>query len=98
MFNAATDAGQLSFSVQVWLDELPPDAVAVELYADGQAGNAPLRYPMTRGQARVGAENGYTWTAMIPAERPAGDFTARVVPSHPGAEVPLECSQILWYR
>ena len=97
-FNSATDEGQHSFSIQVWLDELAPDAVAVELYADGQGGNAPLRYPMTRGQALAGAESGYTWTAKIPADRPAGDFTARVVPSHAGAQVPLECSQILWYR
>jgi starch phosphorylase len=98
LFNVSTDGGQHSFSVQVWLDELPPDAVAVELYADGQAGNAPLRYPMTRGPALLGAENGYTWTAKVPADRPAADFTPRAVPSHPGAQVPLECSQILWYR
>ena len=101
-FNSATDTstnpGQHTFSVQVWLDELPTDAIAVELYADGQAGNAPLRYPMTRGQALVGAENGYTWTAKVPADRPATDFTPRIVPSHAGAQVPLECSQILWYR
>ena len=82
----------------MWLDELAPDAVAVELYADGQTGNPPLRYPMTRGQALAGSENGYTWTAKIPADRPAADFTARIVPSHPGAQVPLECSQILWCR
>jgi starch phosphorylase len=96
--NISIDAGQHTFSVQVWLDELSPDAVAVELYADGLAGGAPVRYPMTRGQTLVGSESGYTWTATIPADRPAGDFTARIIPSHAAAQVPLECQQILWYR
>jgi starch phosphorylase len=98
LFNVTTDAGQHTFSIQVWLDELSPDAVAVELYADGQAGNAPLRYAMTRGPALVGSDSGYTWTAKVPADRPAADFTPRVVPWHAGAQVPLECSQILWYE
>jgi starch phosphorylase len=96
--SVSTDAGQHTFSVQVWLDELGPDAVAVELYADGPVGSAPVRIPMTRGQALVGSESGYTWTATIPADRPAEDFTPRLVPWYPDAQVPLDCQQILWYR
>ena len=30
--------------------------------------------------------------------RPAGTTLPRVVPWHPGAQVPLECDHILWYR
>jgi starch phosphorylase len=96
--SVSSNGGQHNFSAQVWLDELNADAVAVELYADGLANGAPERHAMTRGAALVGSENGYTWTANITTERPAGDFSARVIPRHPLARVPLECSAILWSR
>jgi starch phosphorylase len=97
-FNVSTDAGNHTFTIHAWLDELPPDAVAVELYADGQAGNPPVRHRMKRGQPLIGSESGYTWTLTIPADRPTADFTPRIVPCHNAAHVPLECNNILWYR
>jgi glycogen phosphorylase len=44
------------FTVQTWLDELNPDAVTVELYADGRNGAAPACYPMVRGATLIGSE------------------------------------------
>jgi len=93
--NVSSDAHRHSFAVQVWLDELNQDEVAVELYADG---DSPVRHVMTRGAELVGSGSAWTFDATIPADRPAGDFTPRVVPRHPGASVPLECQRILWYR
>ena len=52
--------------------------------------------PMDRGGKVDG--NGYLYSARTPAARNAEDFTARVVPYHPGAPVPLEASQILWQK
>ncbi len=86
------------FEVQVYLDELDPEAVRVELYAESGNGEEPSRIPMTRGAALVGAMGGYLYTATVPATRPAGDYTPRVVPFKEGARVPLEASQILWQR
>jgi starch phosphorylase len=86
---------QLVFAVQVYLDELDPDAVSVELYADAE--NGPFCRTMDRGQPLVGA-HGYNYSALVPADRPAADYTPRVVPSRPGAAVPLEANQILWQR
>jgi starch phosphorylase len=94
----STDGGDHVFTVQAWLDELDPDAVAVELYADGKDGSTPVCRPMVRGPALVGSEGGYTWTARVPAERRAEDFTPRLVPRHAAAWVPLECNKIVWYR
>jgi starch phosphorylase len=94
----STDGGDHVFTVQAWLDELDPDAVAVELYADGKDGAAPVCLPMARGPALVGSEGGYTWTARVAVERRAEDFTPRLVPRHAAARVPLECTKILWYR
>jgi starch phosphorylase len=86
------------FHLQAYLDELNPDAVRVELYAEGLSGGEPVRVPMQRGEPLVGSANAYSFTASIAADRPAADFTPRLVPYHPAASVPLEANQILWYR
>jgi len=89
--------GQYIFQVQVFLNDLDPDAVSVELYAERQNGSAPFRAAMNRGGRLIGSENGYTYTAQIPATRPVADYTPRLVPQHCGAFVPLEAPFILWH-
>jgi glycogen phosphorylase len=89
--------GQHLFQAQVFFDDLDPDAVSAELYAEGQNGSAPSRYPMNRGERLVGSENAFVYTAHIPATRPAADYTPRLVPQHGGAFVPLEAPFILWH-
>jgi starch phosphorylase len=87
---------QFVFAVQVYLDELDPDAVSVELYADGK--DTPLVQKMERGQPLVGSMHGFTYSARVPASRPANEYTPRVVPSRTGAFVPLEAHHIIWQR
>ena len=89
--------GQLAFQVQVFLDDLDPDAVRVELYAEGQNADAPVTHPLSRGEHLVGSANGFTYTALVPATRPAAEYTPRLVPQHDGAFVPLEAPFILWH-
>ena len=89
--------GRHSFYVQAFLDELDPEAVHVELYADVQ-GADPFRQVMTRGELLTGAMNAYGFTASVSSDRPAADFTPRIVPFHSAAAAPLEAQQILWYR
>ncbi|MEJ2652663.1 MAG: alpha-glucan family phosphorylase [Gammaproteobacteria bacterium] len=93
-----TEGGQHVFEVQVYLDELDPDAVRVELYANGVNGAAQERVEMERVRQLVGATNGYAYRAAMPATRPATDYTARLIPHHDNAAVPLEDSHILWQR
>jgi starch phosphorylase len=47
--------------------------VKVELYTDGVNGSGPVRQEMTRGQESVGVENGYVYSAQVPAARGATD-------------------------
>jgi starch phosphorylase len=89
--------GQFVFHVQVFLDDLDPEAVRAELYADRQNAKAPVLQPLNRGERLVGSANGFTYTALIPATRPAADYTPRLVPKHSGAFVPLEAPFILWH-
>jgi starch phosphorylase len=97
--SAAVDqqGAQYFFQVQVYLDELDPEAVKVELYAEGQNGGAPLRQPMNRGERLVGSANGFVYTVRVPATRPATDYTPRLIPHHSGASVPLEAFFVLWH-
>ena len=90
------DHDQFAFAVQVYLDELDPDAVGVELYSDSADG--PFRQTMQRGGALVGSTHGFTYLGRVPADRPESAYTPRVVPRKPGAAVPLEANQILWQR
>jgi len=93
-----TAGGQYVFEVQVYLDDLDPAAVRVELYANGINGSAPERVEMKRVRQLVGAINGYAYRAGVPAARPATDYTARLIPHRDGVAVPLEAAHILWQR
>jgi starch phosphorylase len=85
------------FQVQVYLGDLDPEAIQVELFAEPLNGGEPIHQTMTRGE-RLVATRGFSYSARVPASRPAVDYTPRVVPFHPAAQVPLEETHILWQR
>jgi starch phosphorylase len=90
-----TKTDRLIFEAEVFLNDLNPDAVQVEIYADGVDGVGPARQEMKRGKKLSG---GYVYSADVPAARPPEDYTARVIPHHAGVAVPLEYARILWQR
>jgi starch phosphorylase len=87
-----------AFDVQVFLDELDPEFVRIELYADAADGDHPFCEPATRSRALEGSAGGYVYRATVPATRAAAAYTPRIVPFKTGAIVPLEANQILWQR
>ena len=93
-----TDGEQHVFEVQLYLDDLDPEAVRVELYANGINGATPERVEMKRVRQLVGAINGYAYRAGVPVARPATDYTARLIPYRDDVAVPLEDARILWQR
>ncbi len=91
------------FEVEVDLDGLDPNSVRVELFADGIDGNDGTGQPMTRveladGNSVFGKPHWDLYRLSITANRPATDFTARIVPDHAGVAIPLELNLILWQR
>jgi starch phosphorylase len=90
------DAGQHAIEVELFLDDLEPTAVRVELYADGRSGGNPVRVDMARARSPVDRSGPTVYRAKVPSSRPASDYTARVIPQHSQAAVPLECARILW--
>jgi starch phosphorylase len=86
------------FHVQVFLDDIDPDALRVELYAEAQKDEDQISQTMNRGERLVGATNAFTYSASVPKNRPVADYTPRLVPQHLGAFVPLEAPFILWHE
>lgn len=93
-----TREDQHEIEVQVFLDDLDPKAVRVELYADGVLGSPPVREEMKPLRQLAGAPGGYVYSATVAADRPSSDYTARVMPHFDGVAVPLENPRILWQR
>ncbi len=92
-----TKGEQHVYEVQVYLNDLDPDAVRVELCAEGR-GSSSIRQEMQRDRRMVGASGGYVYCMAVPADRPTADYTARVIPHCDGVAMPLEDARILWQR
>ncbi len=82
--------------VQVYCDDLSPEDLRVELYAEPLNGQGAVRETMRQDQPIPGAFNAYLYVAEVPAERPASHYTPRIVPRHPEMRTPLEDCHILW--
>ena len=91
-----------TFTVEVCLGEVPLSAVLVELYAEPLDHGAPERHVCLTDSGTLGRNDlppgTYRFRTVIPATRPAADYTARVVPWHRSARVPLEANHILWHE
>jgi starch phosphorylase len=86
------------FEVEVYLNDIEPNAIRVELYADGLNGSNPVRLEMKCISNLASSDSGYVYSALAPLTRSALDYTARVIPNYENVAVPLEVSQILWQR
>ena len=96
--NVGSIAEQHVFEAQVYLNDLDPSAVRVELYADGINGERPVRLDMKCVRQLLGGTGNYAYRVLAPAARPANDYTVRVIPRRSGTAIPLESNRILWQR
>jgi len=81
------------FEVQLHLGGVDPGDIRVELFAEARDGEASLRLPMMETEARPGS-----YTARVRSDRPADDYTARVVVSGDRGMLPLESLPPVWQR
>ena len=93
-----THGQQHIFEVMVYLNDLDPEAVRVELYADGINGSDPIRLEMTCVRPLACESRGGIYRASVSAARFATDYTTRIIPRCSGVAVPLEVDSILWQR
>jgi starch phosphorylase len=85
--------GALHFRAHVRLGALRPEDVTVQIFADPRDGARPELQPMTPKAADSGA---YCYEGQVPALRPPGDYTIRLLPRHPDAHQPLDLPLVLW--
>jgi starch phosphorylase len=93
-----TSADLHVFEVELFLNDLDPNAARVEIYADGIDGGDPIRVEMKCARPPSDASRRSVYRATVPATRPAEDYTARVMSHRSGVAVPLESARILWQR
>jgi starch phosphorylase len=86
------------FRVEISPGGLTRDQIQVELYADSFHGEQPAIEPMNAAEPSADSPAAFVYSAQVSATRPASDFTARIIPHHRSASVPLEAVQIVWQR
>lgn len=89
---------RLNFDIQVFLGELQPSDLAVELFANATATEPMVRAPMACIAQPQGERGYYSYRVQVAGSRPAAAYTARIIPCGEQLAVPLEATFILWQR
>jgi starch phosphorylase len=90
--------GRFAVSAPVFLGEIQPQCVRVELFADESQCSAAEVVALHQEQSIPGSAQGYIYAGEVADSRPMEDYTLRIVPNHDGALVPAEISLIAWQR
>jgi glycogen phosphorylase len=98
-FEAKSDGSQHLFELEVYLRDLDPNAVQIELYADGLDDSGPVRQEMKRVRELKDVPGGFVYATRVPATRPAAHYTPRMIGAYgDDITVPLEAPWIDWQR
>jgi len=89
---------QWRFSVPVFLGEISPSSIHVELFANERKDRPAEAAILHQEQAIPGTLNGYIYAGEVAASRSADDYTVRIVPYHGDVKIPLEIPLIAWQR
>lgn len=85
------------FEVQIYLGEILPESVQIQLYAEPAGEGVPVCEVMQRHASIPGALNGYVYSSHLRVTRPHTDFTPRCVAYHADACIPIENNLIQWW-
>ena len=88
----ATQGWQLE--VNILLGAISPQTIAVEAIADAKGALPAQRVSLPL--VRPGVANAYHYSGLLPKDRPASDFSLRVIPADDHAQVPAENALITW--
>jgi starch phosphorylase len=83
--------------VELFLNGMDPNTVRVQLYADA-VNDGEFVKEMKRVRPAPDPSSPDVYGVTVSSPRPVGDYTARVLPTHADASVPLECARIAWQR
>ena len=80
------------------LGDLNPGDVRVQLYAEPRPGGAAEIIELAPGNPIPGAANGYVYAAAFACDRPASDYTVRVLADRSAQVARIEAPMIRWGR
>jgi len=89
-----------SFHISINLNGIDPEKVAVQLYADGKNTDGKSEEPAEKVtmQQEAGSDGSAIYLAHIKTDRPATDYTVRIIPAYENLSLPLEDPLIHWQR
>jgi len=90
--------GSFRISVPVFLGEIQPEFVRVELFANEIGGSPAEVITLYQEQAIPGSAHGYIYAGEVAGARPAEEYTLRIVPWHDAVRIPTELPLISWQR
>jgi starch phosphorylase len=93
-----TGAGQHRFMADVFLDDISPGTIRVEIYADGVGDASPVRQEMNIVGNAVDGARSTKYSASVSSGRPSADYTVRMFAQCRGLSVPLEADWIVWAK
>lgn len=93
-----TKGDQHLFNVQVYLNNLNPDAVKVDIFANATPEREIVQVEMARIRPLSGNPNSYLYQASVSASRPIADYTPRILPHLAEVSTALEAPLILWQK
>jgi starch phosphorylase len=88
----------MQFVVPVYLGEIAPITVQVEMFAEETGGSPPDIVVLHRQDAIPGSVNGYLFTGSTTTSHLPEDYTARIVPRYPDVHLPIEMPLIAWQK
>ena len=93
-----TQGAEHHIGVEVFLKDVSPDTVRVELYADGDKGGGAVEKEMTGTLQPATSEGISAYHAAVSSTRPAADYTARIMVKHDPLSQDLEPGWMLWQK
>ncbi len=93
-----TQGGEHHIAVEVFLNDVSPDSVCVELYADGDQAGGAVKQAMTGTRREGNASDAYDYRATVSSARPAADYTARIMAKHDSLAQDPGAGWMLWQR
>lgn len=86
----SSEKESLNFSVPIYLGDLDPSLIRVEIYANGVENQKEMTF-QNKTESKT-----YLYSGSVSANRDSSDYTVRIIPRIADLKVPLEIPLILW--
>jgi glycogen phosphorylase len=97
-FTVETRQDEHRIAVEVFLKDVSPEMVRVELYANGINGDRAVEKEMTGTLRQANGAGSYLYRATVSSARPATDYTVRIMRGRGPLATHLDAGWMLWQK